>query len=252
MLSVLVRLAAITPLVSFGHCVVCSCWTCGFSLPLWYLLAIVLSVLARLAASHYPFGIFWPLCCLFLLDLQLLITLLVSFGHCVVCSCWTCGFSLPLWYLLAIVLSVLARLAASHYPFGIFWPLCCLFLLDLQLLITLLVSFGHCVVCSCWTCGFSLPLWYLLAIVLSVLVGLAASHYPFGIFWALCCLFLFDLRLLITPLVSFGHCVVCSCWTCGFSLPLWHLFGGGNRSTRSWIWEPLTHNIELYCCKVII
>ena len=118
----------ITPLVSFGHCVVCSCSTCGFSLPLWYLLAIVLSVLARLTASHYPFGIFWPLCCLFLLDLRLLITPLVYFGHCVVCSCWTCGFSLPLWYLLAIVLSVLVELAASHYLFGIFKP----FLLSLD------------------------------------------------------------------------------------------------------------------------
>jgi hypothetical protein len=50
----------ITPLVYFGHCVVCSCWTCGFSLPLWYLLAIVLSVLVELAASHYLFGIFKP------------------------------------------------------------------------------------------------------------------------------------------------------------------------------------------------
>ena len=47
-----------------------------------------------------------------------------------------------------------------------------------------------------------LSLWYLLAIVLSVLVGLAASHYPFGIFWPLCCLFLLDLRLLITSLAS--------------------------------------------------
>jgi hypothetical protein len=84
------------------------------SRPLWYLLAIVLSVLARLTASHYPFGIFWPLCCLFLLDLRLLITPLVYFGHCVVCSCWTCGFSLPLWYLLAIVLSVLVELAKQQ------------------------------------------------------------------------------------------------------------------------------------------
>jgi hypothetical protein len=79
---------------------------------------------------------------------------------------------------------------------------CCLFFFDLWILITALVSFGHCVVCSCWTCGFSLPLWYILGIVLSVLVGLAASHYPFGIFWPLCCLFLLNLRLLITSLAS--------------------------------------------------
>ena len=45
----------ITPLVSFGNCVVC---------------------LLRFTASDYPFGI---------LDLRLLITPLVCFGHCVVC-----------------------------------------------------------------------------------------------------------------------------------------------------------------------
>jgi hypothetical protein len=95
----------------------------------------------------------------------------------------------------------------------IFWPLCCLF--DMRILITPLVSFGHCVVCS--ICGFWLPLWYLLAIVLSV--RYTDSDYPFGIFWPLCCLF--DIRILITPLVSFGHCVVCSIY--GFWLPLWYL-----------------------------
>jgi hypothetical protein len=74
---------------------------------------------------------------------------------------------------------------------------------DLRLLITPLVSFGHCVVCSCWTCGFSLPLWYLLGIVLSVLVGLAASHYPFGIFCSIC-----DTRrvtLVTNPMISLYH-----------------------------------------------
>ena len=108
---------------------------------------------------------FWPLCCLFF-----------PFGHCVVC---------PL--LLAIVLSVLYfwPLCCLFFPFGhcvvcplllaivlsvlYFWPLCCLSF-----------TFGHCVVCS-----------LLLAIVLSVLY-----------FWPLCCLFFFDLRILITPLVS--------------------------------------------------
>jgi hypothetical protein len=29
-------------------------------------------------------------------------------------------------------------------------------------------------------------------------------------FWPLCCMFFFDIRILITPLVSFDHCVVCS------------------------------------------
>jgi len=43
-----------------------------------YLLAIVLSVLLRFTDSDYPFGIFWPLCCLFFFDLRILITHLVS------------------------------------------------------------------------------------------------------------------------------------------------------------------------------
>jgi hypothetical protein len=85
----------------------------------------------------------------------------------------------------------------STYLFSFFWSLCCLSL-DLRLLITLLV------------------------IVLSVLLRFTASDYPFGIFWSLCCLSFFDLRLLITPLVSFGHCVVCPS-IYGFWLPLWYL-----------------------------
>ena len=42
-------------------------------------------------------------------------------------------------------------------------------------------------------------------------------------FWPLCCMFFFDLRFLITPLVSFDHCVVCSSSIYGFWLPLWYL-----------------------------
>ena len=71
-------------------------------------------------------------------------------------------------------------------------------------------SFDHCVVCSSSIYGFWLPLWYLqtllLTIVLSVLLRYTDSDCPFGIFklffWPLRCLFLFDLRILITPLVS--------------------------------------------------
>ena len=80
-------------------------------------------------------------------------------------------------------------------------------------------SFGHCVVCSSLIYGLWLPLWYLL-----------------------CCLF-FDIRIMITPLVSFGlvlsvllrytdydypfgifwPCVVCSSSIYGLRLPLWYL-----------------------------
>ena len=36
--------------------------------------AIVLSVLLQYTVSDFPFGIFWPLCCLFFFDIQFLIT----------------------------------------------------------------------------------------------------------------------------------------------------------------------------------
>ena len=179
-----------------------------------FLLAIVLSVLL-FTISDYPFGIFWPLYCLYFY-LRFLITPLVSFGHCIVCTS-IYDFWLPLWYLLAIVLSVLL-FTISDYPFGIFWPLYCLYFY-LRFLITPLVSFGHCIVCTS-IYDFWLPLWYLLAIVLSVLL-FTISDYPFGIFWPLYCLY-FYLRFLITPLVSFGHCIVCTS-IYDFWLPLWYL-----------------------------
>ena len=173
-------------------------------------MAIVLSVLLRYTDSDYSFGICWPLCCRFIFDIGIRITPLVSFGHCVVSSSSIYIFWLPLWYLLAIVLSVLLRYTESDYPFGILWPLCCQFFFDIRILITSLVSFGHYVVSSSSIYGFWLPLWYLLAIVLSVLIRYRDSDYSFGIFWPLCCQFFFDKRILITPLVSCGHYVVCS------------------------------------------
>jgi hypothetical protein len=41
-------------------------------LSLWYLLAIVLSVLLRYTDSDYPIGIFWALCRLLFFDIQIL------------------------------------------------------------------------------------------------------------------------------------------------------------------------------------
>ena len=61
----------IIPLVSCGHCVVNSSSIYRFWLPLWYLVAIVLSVLLRYTDSDYPFGILWPLCCLFFFDIRI-------------------------------------------------------------------------------------------------------------------------------------------------------------------------------------
>jgi hypothetical protein len=79
--------------------------------------------------------------------------------------------------------------------------------------------FDYCIVCSL-IYVFWLPLWYLLVIVLSVL-WFKSSGYPFGICWSLYCLF-FDLCLLVTHLVSFGHCIVCSLIYV-FWLPIWYL-----------------------------
>ena len=213
----------ITPLVSFGHCVVCPSSIYRSWLHLWYLLAIVLSVLLWYTDSDYLFGIFWPLCCLTFFDLQIMITSLVSFGHCVVWPSSIYRFWLLIWCLLAIVLSVLLWYTDSDYLFGIFWPLCCLTFFDLQIMITSLVSFGHCVVWPSSIYRFWLHLWYLLAIVLSDLLRFTYYDYLFGIFWPLCCLTFFDLQILITPLVSFGHCVVWPSSIYRFWLPLWYL-----------------------------
>jgi hypothetical protein len=125
---------------------------------------------------------------------------------------------------------------ASDWPFDIFWSLWYLSF-HLQLLIAPLVSFGHCVIrpsiYSFWLplwyllvivfsdlYSFWLPLWYLLIIVLSV-PPVTASDCPFDIFWSLCYPFL-HLQLLIAPLVSFGHCVICPS-IYSFWLLLWYL-----------------------------
>ena len=211
----------VIPLVSSGHCIVCPSSTYGSWLSLWYLVAIVLSVLLRLTAPGYPFGILWPLYCLSSFDLRLLVIPLVSCGHCIVCPPSTYGSWLSLWYLVAIVLSVL-RLTAPGYPFGILWPLHCLSFFDLQLLVIPLVSCGHCIVCPPSTYGSWLSLWYLVAIALSVLRH-TTPGYPFGILWPLYCLSSFDLRLLVIPLISCGHCIVCPSSTYGSWLSLWYL-----------------------------
>jgi hypothetical protein len=71
--------------------------------------------------------------------------------------------------------------------------------------------------------GQKIPKGYLLTFVFSVLLWYTDSDYPFGIFWSLCFLFFYDIQILITPLVSFGHCVFCSSSIYRFWLPLWYL-----------------------------
>ena len=133
------------------------------------------------------------------------------------------AFWLPHWYLLASVSSVLLWFMPSDYPFGIFWPVYRLSYFDLCLLITPLVSFGHCIVCLTLIYTSWLPLWYLLSCVSSVLLWFVPSDYPFGIFWPLYRLSYFDLCLLITPLVSFGNCIVCPTSINAFWLPLCYM-----------------------------
>jgi hypothetical protein len=96
---------------------------------------------------------------------------------------------------------------------------------DLRLLITVLVSsmFSHCCACPL-TYGFSLPCWYLQCFPIAVhVLWFMASHYRVGIFnvFPLLCMS-FDLRLLITVLVSsmFSHCCACPL-IYGFWLSLW-------------------------------
>ena len=222
-LSFLVLRFLITPLVSCGLYIIFPSSISDFWLPLWYLVAIALSVLPRFTTSDYPFGILWPLYCLSFLDLRLMITSLVSYGHCIFCPSSIYDFWLPLWYLVAIALSVLPRFTTSDYPFGILWPLYFRSFLDLRFLITPLVSCGHCIVCPSSINDFWLPLWYHVVIVLSVIPRFTISDYPFGVLWPLYCLSLLDLRLLITPLVSFGHCIVCPSSIYDFWLLLWYL-----------------------------
>ena len=233
----------ITPLVSFGHCIVCRSFY-GVWLPIWYLLATVLSV-CRFTVYDYLFGIFWPLYCLSV-ALPCLITPLVSFGHCFVCRSlyrvW-----LPLWYLLAIVLSV-GRFTVYDYLFGIFWPLYCLSVV-LRCMITSLVSFGHCIVCRS-IYGVWLPLWYLLATVLSV-GRFTVYDYPFGIFCPLYCLSVV-LRCMITPLVSFGHCIVCRSFY-GVWLLLWYLLANVLSVGHFMVYDyPFGMFWPLYCLSVVL
>jgi hypothetical protein len=117
----------------------------------------------------------------------------------------------------------LLRFTAFDDPVGIFWSLCCPSFFDLRLLMPPLVSFGHYVVRPSSIYGFWWPRWYLLVIVLSVILRFTAFDDPVGIFWSLCCPSFFDLRLLMNPLVSFGHCVVRPSSIYGFWWPRWYL-----------------------------
>ena len=184
-------------------------------------------------SSIWSFGIVLSILLLFDLLALCCLSFYLIFWHCIVCPfsslsrCIVCPFS-SLSRCIVSPFSSFSRCIVC--PFSSlshcivcpviyhFWlPLC--LSCNLPLLITPLVSFGHCIVCPV-IYDFWLPLWYLLAIVLSVL-WFTTSDCPFGIFWPLYFLSC-DLPLLITPLVSFGHCIVCPA-IYHFWLPLWYL-----------------------------
>jgi hypothetical protein len=63
----------------------------------------------------------------------------------------------------------------------------------------------------------------LLIIVLSVLLSFDHCVVCSSVFWSLCCLFFCLLIIVLSVLLSFDHCVVCSSSIHGFWLPLWYL-----------------------------
>ena len=213
----------ITPLVYFGHCIVRTSSIYGFWLLLWYILVIVLSVLRLFTASGDFFGIFWSLYCPYFVYLRLLITPLVYFGHCIVRTSSIYGFWLLLWYILVIVLSLFRLFTASDYSFGIFWTLYCPYFVCLRLLTTPLIYFGYYIVRTSSIYDLWLLLWYILVIVLSVLRLFTTYDYCFGIFWSLYCPYFVYLRLLITPLVYFGHFIVRTSSIYDLWLLLWYI-----------------------------
>ena len=148
---------------------------------------------------------------------------MVYFSRCIVLTSSIYGFWLLLWYILVTVLSVLRLFTASDYSFGIFWSLYCPYFVYLQLLITSLVYFSRCIVLTSSIYGFWLLLWYILVVVLSLLRLFTASDYSIGIFWSLYCPYFVYLRLLITSLVYFGHCIVRTSSIYGFWLLHWYI-----------------------------
>jgi hypothetical protein len=133
----------------------------SFWLCLWYLLAIVLTVLLWYTASGYAFGIFWPLYWLSSFHLQLLIIMQWSkYAEGITEAYIKDGQSIQ-WPkdTKGITRSCISK-EDSQYP--LYW----LSSFDIQLLVMPLVSFGHFIDCPPLIYSFWLCLWYLLAIVL--------------------------------------------------------------------------------------
>jgi hypothetical protein len=170
--------------------------------------------------SDYPFGKFWSLYCLSFLDIRILITLLVNFGHYIACPFSIYEFWLPFRYLLVIILLVLSRYTDSDYSFGIFWErtsniMAKRYQKGNQ---NSYIEKGQAIQWPKYTKG-------VIRIRISrkdkqylVIPRYTGSDYIFGIFCSLYCLSFLDIRILVTPLVSFGHCIACPSSIYGFWL----------------------------------
>jgi hypothetical protein len=132
--------------------------------------------------------------------------------------------------------AALLQYTDSDYPFGIFWSLCCLFFFNIQILITPLVSFGHCVVCSSSIYRFWMTKRYQRGNQNLYIEEEQTTQWPKDTKGVIRICILKknkqhndqkipkgDIQILITSLVSFGHCVVCSSSIYRFWLPLWYL-----------------------------
>jgi hypothetical protein len=84
------------------------------------------------------------------------------------------------------------------------------------------------------------------SLIVCVIICRSLFVLSYFFFWSLCCLFFFDIRIMITPLVSCGHCVVCSSSIYGFWLPLWYLLGVSSSCSTS-----DTHRVNLVTNPVI-
>jgi hypothetical protein len=145
-------------------------------------------------------------------------------------------------------LSVLLWYTASYKPHGILWSLYFLSFFDIRLFINPMVSCAHCIVryhgvykkpyikegqTTQWpqdTMGFIRSVYqrrtgntmttryhgvYKKRIIVCPSL-IYVSYKPHGILWSLYCLSFFDIRLLINPMVSCGHCIFCPSLIYGF------------------------------------
>ena len=103
-----------------------------------------------------------------------------------------------------------------YYRFCLWWGSCCSiisFFCKRCLSLHICSSFSNCIVCSSSIYGYLFPFWYLqpfleifpnLQFFVECFVDTCSclSFVPFLLFWPLCCLSFFDLRVLIASLVS--------------------------------------------------